>query len=201
MLNIGIPSIRTMRRFRRSGRKRNHLPGITHVPSTMNNTLLSNSSTTVILCHPGILAGAALTTPSYTNANREQEVPLGAIIGKTVSTILAKAATAQGVLEFTLQKVERADALPAAGGVLGTDAEVITLGLEATDRQHQPGRIIYYGARAYAPEQTLVHKAIGRWSKYKMAKVRQGDHYLLRIFNRSSGTIDVSISTLYKAYA
>ncbi len=112
--------------------------------------------------------------------------------------IAIRGIVASGVVEVVVLKAERQPAVPTLGTGLPPQATITTDGLQKSARTYQPGRVIFFGQMATAPEQPRTMKIPAKWGKYKMAKIRQGDFYLVLINNRSGSTIIYDVQSRFR---
>jgi len=173
-----------------------------HLPSSIGNAMTALGSVTFFAVTAGafVTTAAVLTTARDSLSNREQESSIGSkIFGITFDIIIQPAASlVGGALEYVIFKIERAFVVPVSGVGLPTDANILTLGLQAAFRQIQPGRVIKYGAIPYTEQTTAVRSIRGSYGKFKLATLRTGDFYGIMLFNRAANTPIVSIQARYK---
>ncbi len=189
--------------FRRSFRRRKMSQfrgkeSVMHVPSTMNNTLTTNLLSLQFITIPAVLAGAPVTTDIEAH-DRSRTVPSGGLVGQITCDISITSITAIGVMEFAIVKFEREIALPTVGVTnVPTSAEASTQGLQQALREKLPGRVYHYSQIALTPETTRIKKIIVTPAKFKKAKNRAGDHWVLAIFNKNAGSVTVNTQFRYK---
>ncbi len=189
------------RRRRRRSRKR-ITSSIMHVPSTMNNNVASLASITFFAAVPAnyTITGSDLSNDTFEQADRLQLVPIGNTINSIIFNISIRDITLSGVIEYAIFKVERASETPTeASNLLPSNTEISTQGLQSGMRQYQPGRVIKYGQLAVAAEQPRTLSIKGNYAKFKMAKLRTGDHYGIMLYNRTSATAVIDIQCRYNA--
>lgn len=172
-----------------------------HLVSVINQVVTTNTSLTVVLANAGafLLTGTAATTVATGLSNKEQENTVGNRINTIIINCAFRQAVSAAIVSYTIMKIERANVVPAPGAGLPADAAVLTNGMQQQDRLFQPGRIIKYGTVAIAPEQPVSISLKADFAKYKMGKIRQGDFYLIRFFNRSGDTLIIDVEARYLA--
>ncbi len=193
-------AIMPMFRRRMSRKPRKQYKKIMHLPSTIGNAVVSVTQLNFIAANAGafVTTATVLTAARESISNREQENTIGSKIFRIVYDIIIQPATGVGgALEYAVYKIERAAAIPVPGAGLPTDANILTLGLQAAFRQIQPGRIIKYGAIPFTNETTNVRTIVGNYSKYKLQGLRTGDFYGILLFNRSAQAPVISVQSRY----
>ncbi len=134
-------------------------------------------------------------------SNKQQECTIGSEIGLTTIDIGIRTATASGIIEYCVYKIERSTAVPAVGALnLPSSADVSTGGLQCEMRNHNPGRILEFGQIAYTAETTRTKKIRVNWKKYRLATIRQGDFYGIVLFNRAPNTVTTDIYCRFKEW-
>ncbi len=188
------------RRFKRrfgSGKRRG--PSTMHVPSTMEQTLGIDSGSVVFAQVPSLLAGGS-ASDNIEASDRDRTVNVGnSIIGNINFSFSSRISTGPGSIDFIVFRVERSFITP----VIGTDpipsnAEVLTQGSQQAFRMNMPGRVLHFSTRSYAAETPISHTIRVNPSKYRMAKVRPGDHIGIYMFNRAANSIIFSMQMRYK---
>lgn len=199
---IGVMFRRRFRGRRRSGRRKQNQ--ITHIPSSMSNTLVSN---TALVFHAAIPAnygtiGSPLTGDTFENADRERQNVVGSKIDSISFNISARLPQAAGVIEWGILKIERANEVPDTNGnLLPSDADIVASGLQSALRRYQPGRVLKFGTFAVAPEQPRTISVGVSFAKFKMSTIRTGDYYSLVVFNRGiAASLVIDIQSRYKSY-
>ena len=176
-------------------------PSIMHLPSQIGASPGTGAQDLFIFANAGayVLAGTALTTAATSLSNREQENTIGSKIGTTTIdlSITTNLATQ---FEIAVMKIERERVVPVPNDALPTNAEILTLGLQAAARQRQPGRVVHFSVLSIAAEQPRTKRIRINWRKYKMGTIRTGDFYLIIVFNRQGGASDVDYHVRYKEY-
>ncbi len=186
--------------FRRRRPKRKLGNSVIHVPSTISSTPGANTSVVFIIQSPSIFAGGSASS-NIEAQDKDRTVNVGHHIGILNIDISVRNTTGDGVVEFCVYKVERADSTP----VLGTHpvpstAEVLASGMQQECRLQNPGKVFHYSKRTYSIEQPFQHK-IKVWpAKFKLSKIKAGDHWILQIFNRGSTAVALDFEARYKEY-
>ncbi len=189
------------RRFTRRRPRRRITDSVFHVPSSMNNSIATNSQLLVLSAIPSIVAGAAATT-NIDLQDRDRTVTVGQNVGTTTFDIEISEVAAQGILSYVVFKLERKLATPAIGvDTVPSNAACLTSGIQQNWRILNPGRIMKHGMIALTAQTTRSHKVVVNWNKFKKGKMRAGDFYGIALFNRSDGANEVSIEMRYKAYS
>ncbi len=190
-----------MRHYRGRRTRKLKLNPITHVPSSMNNSLAADTALVII---PGVatrVAGASLTGTT-TEEDRDRAIAIGRQVGSMTAVITVEKSTAGGILEYCWVKVEKADTTPLLGTLLPTSAECNTQGTQQAVRQEQPGQVIHYGQLPFSPETTRSKTVRAIWGKYKMSKCRVGDHFIFYVFQRGSNTGTIwNVQFLYRTWS
>ncbi len=189
----------SMRRFRK--RKRYAHP-IQHSPALMGNAPADNIALVHVLAHAGNLASTNLTQSRTGGEDRSTEVDNGRHIGNmTINLAFTTVAAGTGYYEYALIKYERSTSVPTIGtDPVPSSADIVTNGLQASVRGLTPGYLIEYGQIAMSPQTTRIKILKAKWAKFKKALVRDGDYFVLIIFNRSGGASTYDIQTRYKTY-
>ncbi len=134
-------------------------------------------------------------------SNKQQECTIGSEIGRTTIDIGLRTATASGIVEYAVYKIERSTAIPAVGALnLPASADVSSGGLQCEMRNHNPGRILEFGQIAYTAETTRTKKLNINWKKYRLATIRQGDFYGLVFFNRGPSAVVIDVYCRFKEW-
>ncbi len=170
-----------------------------HVPSTMESVITLDTATIFYAQVPSLLAGGSASS-NIEASDRDRTVNVGnSIIGKITFNFSTRGAIGNGTYDFIVFRVERSFVTP----VIGTDpvpsnSEMLTQGSQQAFRMNMPGRVLSFTTRSYAAEQPINHTIRVNPAKYKMAKVRPGDHIGLCVFNRGSADATVSVQMRYK---
>ncbi len=192
-----------MPRFRRSFRRPRRKMGnsVIHVPSTMDGTLVLNVSQALVIVSPSIFAAGSASS-NIEAQDKDRTVNVGHHIGTLNVDISIRDTTNDGIIEFCLLKVERTDATPAIGThPLPSSAEINTQGMQQACRLANPGKVFHYSKRAYTVEVDVVHKIRVSPAKFRLSKIKAGDHWILIINNRASvGNVTLDFEARYKEY-
>ncbi len=106
-----------------------------------------------------------------------------------------------GLLEFAVFKVERADSTPSIGThPVPSAAEINSQGMQQAVRMANPGKTYHFSQRTYSIENTVTHKIIVSPAKFRASKWKAGDHLMLMIFNRGPSTLTYDMQARYKEY-
>ncbi len=199
-----IPSLidtSMFRRHRRRSMSKRYASSVTHIPSSMSQTVMANQSAVFFASITANYAttGQILTSDTFENADRQQQSPIGADINGIVFNLGFRNATASSVIECAFFKIERANVVPVADNVLLPDNTTINnQGLQSAFRQYQPARLLKYVKVAVAAEQPRTLSVRIPYKKFRMAKVRTGDYYGVMVFNRG-GELGIDFEARYKA--
>ncbi len=187
----------------RGRRKRRRITGnsVIHVPSTIGGSLVLNVSQVFVIVSPSIFA-AGSASANIEAQDKDRTVNVGHHVGRLNVDISIRNATNDGVIEFCLLKVERAETTPIIGThPIPSSAEINTQGMQQACRLANPGKVFHYSKRVYTLEQNIAHKITVSPAKYKLSKLKAGDHWILIINNRASGgNVTVDFEARYKEY-
>ncbi len=191
------------RRFRGRSKRKIKLNSVMHLPSTMSNNV--NGNTSVILFASITsnyqVIGTALTNDTFENADRLQNVQLGANIDSIIYNIAIREIQNDGIVEYVIFKIERSDEVPDVTNTkMPTDVEITTEGLQSAFRRYQPGRVLKYGAFGVASAQPRAISVKGNYKKFNFSKVRAGDYYGILVFSRNASALVVDVQARYNAY-
>jgi len=149
---------------------------------------------------PSIFAGQSATT-NIEAQDKDRVLNVGHHIGRINIDVTVRKTTANGVVEFCVFKVERQFQTPVLGNFpIPSSAEMNGQGMQQICRLNNPGKVFHFSQRAYATQQTVAHKIIVSPAKYKLSKMKAGDHWVLMIFNRSESTATIDVQMRYKEY-
>ena len=172
-----------------------------HVPASMNNTIMDNAYSLVFIAVPSADAGDASTT-NLTAQDRARVCPIGGSVGTTTINISQTGASQEGVLEFTVMKLERQLTVPAINvGSMPSAADIQANGSQQSFRILNPGRIMHYSLMAYTTQTTRTKVITINWAKFKKQRVRPGDYYCIAVNNRNEATqgdVTVNLEFRYK---
>ncbi len=109
--------------------------------------------------------------------------------------------TADGVVEYCVFKVERASATPAIGThPVPSGTTIATQGLQQACRLANPGKVFHYSKVVYSIEAPKIHKIKVSPAKFRLSKVKAGDHWVLLVHNRGGTTVTFDFECRYKEY-
>ncbi len=173
---------------------------VIHVPATMGATLAANTSSVTVLVSPSIFAAGSASS-NIEAQDKDRTVNVGHHVGMFTINMNIRDPTGGGIFEFCVYKVERAATTP----ILGTHpvpstSEVSTQGLQQACRMANPGKVFHFSARTYAPEQPITHIIKISPAKFKLSKLKAGDHWILQTFNRGGAGVKVDFQARYKEY-
>ncbi len=186
----------------RGRRKKRRITGNTviHVPSTIAQTITTNNSALVVLESTSIFAGGSASS-NIEAQDKDRTVNVGHHIGMFNIDISLRNTTGDGVVEFIVEKVERAAATPALGThPVPSNAEIAAQGSQQATRLANPGKVFHYSKVAYSIEQVRTHKMKVSPAKFKLSKCKAGDHWILIMHNRGPTTITFDFEARYKEY-
>ncbi len=177
------------------------MSSITHVPSTMDQTLAANILGLVFSTVSTVVAGVSATTGRL-DTDRDREVSNGEKVGFTRFTLQFEPTGAGfGTIEYVIFKIERSAITPVVGTFpIPTSATVDGQGIQQAFRLNMSTWVCKFGTFAVSAETPLVRTVTINWNKFKKATVKDGDHYGIGIFNRTTGSLDFSVQMFYKSY-
>ncbi len=186
------------RRRRRSFRPKGN--SVIHVPATILNATAANTSLVFVIASPSIFAGGSASS-NIEAQDKDRTVNVGHHVGRFTIDVTIRGATGSGIMEYCVYKVERAATTP----VLGTHpvpstAEILAAGMQQECRLQNPGKVFHYSKRAYSIDQSSVHKIVVSPAKFKLSKMKAGDHWILQVFNRGPTSITHDFECRYKEY-
>ncbi len=192
-----------MRHFgygRRSRPRRKLGNSVIHVPSTMSQTLASKIATAIVIESPSIFAGGSASA-NIEAQDKDRTANVGHHLGTLNLAWSTRITTGDGIMEFAVIKVERASTTPVLGThPIPSSTEIDTEGMQQAVRLANPGKTFHYSARSYTAEHTFVHNIRVSPAKYKLSKVKAGDHWILMAFNRGGTTVTFDFQARYKEY-
>ncbi len=173
---------------------------VIHVPSTMSQTLATKIATVIVIESPSIFA-AGSASDNIEAQDKDRTVNVGHHLGTLNVSFSCRNASADGVVEYAILKVERQSTTPVLGThPIPTSAEIDTQGLQQAVRLANPGKVFHYSARAYTLQISYVHNMRVSPAKFKLSKVKAGDHWILLVFNRGGSQITFDVQMRYKEY-
>ena len=184
------------------GTRRVPTQSIQHSMSLIGNAPGANVGLAHVLAHAQGLAGGSMTASRTGGEDRTTEVDNGRSVGAmTIDIGFIPLGASQGYYEFALVKYERSFTTPAWGtDPVPGNANVITDGLQREARSLTPGYVVQYGLIPITAEINRTKKIIVNWAKFKKAKVRDGDYFVLLIFNRTAAAGVYDIHCRYRTY-
>ncbi len=184
------------------GRKHRRITGNTviHVPSTMAGTLGGNAETLFILVSPSIFAGGSASS-NIEAQDKDRTVNVGHHVGTFNIDTTIRGTSGNGVIEYCLFKVERHETTPVVGTPpVPTGAEITSSGLQQVCRLANPGKVFHFSKVTYTAEFTRTHKIIMSPAKFRLSKLKAGDHWVLLVHNRGGTAITFDFEARYKEY-
>ncbi len=180
-------------------RRRIPLNVIQHSPALLGNAPANNVALLHVLAHAGNLAGSSLTTGRTGGEDRSTEVDNGRYVRDMIVQIaFIPNVNTVGYYEIAFIKYERSTSVPTIGtDPVPTSAVCISDGLQGAIRSLSPGYMIKFMQVPVTKETSKVLSLKINWSKYRKAKVRDGDYFCLVVFNKSSSSGVYDISTRY----
>ncbi len=174
---------------------------VIHVPSTIGGTLALNTSQAIVIVSPSIFAAGSASS-NIEAQDKDRTVNVGHHVGRLNIDISIRNALNDGVIEFCLLKVERADSTPVIGThPIPSSAEITSQGMQQACRLANPGKVFHYSKRVYTIEQNIVHKIIVSPAKYRLSKLKAGDHWILVMNNRAAANaVTFDFEARYKEY-
>ncbi len=193
-----------MRHFgrRRSTRRKIFGQKIQHSMSLIGNAPANQIALLHVLAHAGGLAGGSMTASRTGGEDRTTEVDNGRHVGRmTIDLAFIPLAAANGYYEYALVKYERSTSVPTIGtDPVPTSADFVTDGIQRALRSMTPGYVVQYGMIPITAETTVTRKIIIKWDKFRKAQVRDGDYFVLIMFNRASASNTYDIYCRYNTY-
>ncbi len=185
---------------RRSKRRRITGNTVIHVPSTMAGVIAGNAETLFICVSPSIFAAGSASS-NIEAQDKDRTVNVGHHVGRLNIDTTIRGTSGNGVIEYCLFKVERAASTPAVGThPVPSGAEITTQGLQQACRMANPGKVFHFSKTTYTVELNKVHKVIVSPAKYKLSKLKAGDHWCLLVHNRGGTAITFDFECRYKEY-
>ncbi len=173
---------------------------VIHVPSTMAGTLALNIGVVLVIESPSIFAAGSASS-NIEAQDKDRTVNVGHHMGTVTIDMNIRNTAGDGVAEFCVFKVERAASTPALGThPIPSSAEIASQGMQQACRMANPGKVFHYSARAYSIENTVVHKIRVSPAKFRLSKIKAGDHWIMMLFNRGPQTFTYDFQCRYKEY-
>ena len=189
--------------FRRSYRRKSRRKmgnSVIHVPATIAGTLVANVAQAIVIESPSIFAAGSASS-NIEAQDKDRTVNVGHHMGSITIDASIRTTSADGVVEFCVLKVERADTTPVIGThPIPSSAEITAQGMQQACRMANPGKVFHYSKRAYTTEISFVHKIKVSPAKFKLSKVKAGDHWMLIVSNRGANSCVWDFEARYKEY-
>ncbi len=162
--------------------------------------MVTNVQASIVIESPSIFAAGSASS-NIEAQDKDRTVNVGHHIGSLNLDVTIRDTFSSGVVEFCVFKVERASTTPVIGThPVPSNAQVLSQGLQQACRLANPGKVFHYSQRVFTTEIAVSHKIRVSPAKFKLSKVKAGDHWMLQIFNRSGGTISYDVQMRYKEY-
>ncbi len=184
--------------YRQRTRKSTFKESTLHVPSTISGTVAANNAALIVIQSPSIDAGGS-ASDNIEASDRDRTVNVGHSLGKVFVNLAIRATTGTGIISIGVMRVERATAVPAIGvGNVPSLAEIAGQGMQQAQRMQNPGRVVRYLNMAYTAEFSRIIKFSFVPAKYKMAKVRPGDYFIMQVFNKGPTGVTYDYEARFK---
>lgn len=191
-----------MPRFRRSFRRPRRKMGnsVIHVPSSMNGVVTTDSAVLIIIESPSIFAAGSASS-NIEAQDKDRTANVGHHLGTLNLNISIRKTFADGIVEFCVFKVERHDTTPVLGvHPVPSVAECAAQGTQQACRMANPGKVFHYSKIAYTVDLNKIHIIKVSPAKFKLSKVKAGDHWCLLMFNRGTSSMTFDFEARYKEY-
>lgn len=166
----------------------------------MGGSLAAGGETLFVLESPSIFAAGSASS-NIEAQDKDRTVNVGHHIGTFYIDTSVRSTTADGVVEFCVFKVERAAATPAIGThPVPSATDIASQGLQQACRLANPGKVFHYSKLTYSAEHPATHKIKVSPAKFKLSKVKAGDHWLLLVHNRAAVAVTFDFEARYKEY-
>ncbi len=166
----------------------------------MNATLASLGTNVIVIASPSIFAAGSASS-NIEAQDKDRTVNVGHHVGQLNLNLTIRNTTSDGVIEFAVYKVERADSTPSVGThPIPTAGEVNLQGLQQATRLANPCKVFHFSTRAFSIENTINHRITVSPAKFKLSKLKAGDHWILQMFNRSSAVITFDYQGRFKEH-
>ncbi len=173
---------------------------VVHIPTTMATNFTANNGILFIIASPSIFAAGSASS-NIEAQDKDRTVNVGHHVGRFTIDINIRIPAASGVLEATIFKVERHDTTPTIGShPIPTVAQMLASGSQQAVRLANPGKVFHFSATAFTSETTRTKKITLSPAKYRLSKVKAGDHWCLYLFNRSASSVNVDVQMRYNEY-
>ena len=190
--------------MRHYGRKRRRFLGtgntVMHVPSTMAGVIAGNAETLFVLVSPSILAGGSATT-NIEAQDKDRTVNVGHHVGTFNIDTTIRGSSGNGVVEYCVFKAERQTVVPLIGvDPIPSGADITAQGLQQACRLMLPGKVFHFSKTTYTLELNKTHRVKVSPAKFKLSKLKAGDHWLMLVHNRGGTAITFDFEARYKEY-
>ncbi len=186
------------RRRRRVSSPRGNV--VIHVPSTIGGTVAAGGATLVVIVSPSIFAGGSASS-NIEAQDKDRTVNVGHKVGTFFLDLAIRVTTADGAIEFCVAKDERSEATPVLSTFpMPSPAEISTQGMQQVMRLNNPGKVFHFSTRAYSADNTFTHRIRITPAKFKLAKIKAGDHWVLLMFNRGSAIVTFDYHGRFKEF-
>ncbi len=173
---------------------------VVHLPTTMGTVLTTNNAFVFVLSSPSIFAGGSASS-NIEAQDKDRTVNVGHHVGRFQVDIGLRSAVATGLIEVTLIKVERASTTPVLGiHPIPSVTQINTQGSQQAVRLANPGKVFHYSNTPYTVQTTRAKHVSVSPAKYRLSKLKAGDHWLMIIFNRSGNSVTVDVQARYNEY-
>ncbi len=173
---------------------------VIHVPSTMAAAPGVNIALVFVIVSPSIFAGGSASA-NIEAQDKDRTVNVGHHVGRFTIDTSVRTTTADGVVEYCVFKVERASTTPVLGTFpVPSSAQILTEGMQQACRLRNPGKVFHYSKVTYSIENPRSHRVIVSPAKFKLSKLKAGDHWILMVFNRGAAAVNFDFEARYKEY-
>ncbi len=173
---------------------------VVHVPTTMGTGLTTNNAFVFIIESPSIFAAGSASS-NIEAQDKDRTVNVGHHLGRLSIDISLRVPVSTGVVECTVFKVERHDTTPTLGShPIPSVAQINTQGSQQAIRMANPGKVFHFSTIAYTTGTTRTKKIIVSPAKFRLSKVKAGDHWCMVLFNRSANTVTIDVQARYNEY-
>ncbi len=173
---------------------------VIHVPSSMAGSLNANTAKVIIIISPSIFAAGSASS-NIEAQDKDRTVNVGHHVGTFTIDYSVRNTTGDGIYEWCVFKVERADTTPTLGNhPIPSTAEVVSQGIQQACRMANPGKVFHYSQRAYTADVNIVHKIRVSPAKFRLSKLKAGDHWVMLVNNRGPTNVTDDFQCRYKEY-
>ncbi len=189
-----------MRHFGYKRRKKTYGNTVIHVPATVDGTIVSAGMTLFVIASPSIFAAESASV-NIEAQDKDRTVNVGHHIGRINIDLSIRQTTGDGALEACVFKVERLAGTPTIGThPVPSVVDVLGAGMQQACRLANPGKVFHFSTTAYSADNTRTKKIIVSPAKYRLSKLKAGDHWLLLVFNRGAATFTIDFQCRYKEF-